>query len=99
MQKDRRRENEANRLRRLREERLLTQAELAEKAGVSARTLWSVENGNPCQISTRRAILRALGVARRRGAELFEESHSADRSNRFETATPSSDSARRSERS
>ena len=87
VQDDRTPRNETKRLKQLREEKMLTQAELAEKAGVSARTLWSVENGRPCQIATRRAILRALGVARRRGAKLFVESRSTDRSSRFENAT------------
>jgi transcriptional regulator with XRE-family HTH domain len=39
-----------------------TQNELAEKASVSPRTIYAVEQGGPCRQSTKRKILAALGV-------------------------------------
>ncbi len=39
-----------------------TQTELANKAGISARTIHAVEKGRPCRQATKRKILAALGV-------------------------------------
>jgi predicted transcriptional regulator len=50
-----------NNLRRLREELLLTKAELARKAGVSALTVSRVEAGMECRVDTKRKIILALG--------------------------------------
>lgn len=55
----------------LREEALLTQEELAARAGVSLRTIWSVEHGRDCRTPTKRRILQALGVPKHRHHELF----------------------------
>ena len=60
-----------NRVRRFREDRLMTREELAERAGISLRTVWSVENGMPCRLVTKRRILQALGVAKRDHAQVF----------------------------
>ncbi len=54
----------ANRVREIREEQLMTREELARRASVSLRTIWSVEAGHECRLETKRAILRALGIAR-----------------------------------
>jgi len=51
-----------NNVRRLREDRLLTKAELARKAGVSTLTIDRVEAGHPCRIDTKRKIILALGM-------------------------------------
>jgi transcriptional regulator with XRE-family HTH domain len=60
-----------NRVRELREELLLTRDDLARRAGVSLRTVWSVEAGHNSRVDTKRAILRALGVSRSRYREIF----------------------------
>jgi DNA-binding XRE family transcriptional regulator len=52
-----------NNVRRLREDRLLTKAELARKAGVSTLTIDRVESGLPCRMDTKRKIILALGMA------------------------------------
>jgi len=39
-----------------------TQTELAQRAGVSARTVHAVEKGRTCRQATKRLILTALGV-------------------------------------
>jgi transcriptional regulator with XRE-family HTH domain len=51
-----------NRIRAARQALGWTQNELAEKAGVSARTVHAVEKGRPCRQATKRKVLQALGV-------------------------------------
>ena len=51
-----------NNVRRLREDRLLTKAELARKAGISTLTIDRVEAGMPCRMDTKRKIILALGM-------------------------------------
>jgi DNA-binding XRE family transcriptional regulator len=52
-----------NNVRALREEQLLTKAELARKAGISPLTLARIESGCPCRVDTKRKIILALGLA------------------------------------
>lgn len=51
-----------NNVKRLREQRLLSKAELARKAGLSALTIDRVESGMPCRMDTKRKIILALGL-------------------------------------
>ena len=51
-----------NRVRELREDRLMTQAQLARKAKVALRTIHSVEKGMNCRMDTKRKILLALSL-------------------------------------
>lgn len=51
-----------NNVRKYREELLMSKAELARKAGVSALTIDRVEKGMPCRMDTMRKILIALGL-------------------------------------
>ena len=51
-----------NNVKRLREQRLLSKAELARKAGLSALTIDRVESGMPCRMDTKRKIILALGM-------------------------------------
>ncbi len=53
-----------NLVRALREERLMSREELAKRARVSLRTIWSVEAGHECRLETKRSILRALRISR-----------------------------------
>ncbi len=50
-----------NNVQRLREEQLLTKAELARKAGLSALTVSRIESGLECRMDTQRKIILALG--------------------------------------
>ena len=59
-----------NRVREMRENRLMTQAQLARKAKVALRTIHSVEKGLNCRMDTKRKILLALGMR-------FEDRHQA----------------------
>ncbi|MDP6978228.1 MAG: helix-turn-helix transcriptional regulator [Myxococcota bacterium] len=53
---------QGNRVRELRENKLMTQAQLARKARVALRTIHSVEKGMNCRMDTKRKILLALGL-------------------------------------
>lgn len=52
----------SNNVRALREEQLLTKAELARKAGISPLTLARIEAGSDCRVDTKRKIIFALGL-------------------------------------
>ena len=62
MESNRSRAISMNRVRELRENRLMTQAQLARKAKVALRTIHSVEKGMNCRMDTKRKILLALGL-------------------------------------
>jgi DNA-binding XRE family transcriptional regulator len=51
-----------NAVQRLREEQLLSKAELARRAGVSVLTIDRVERGSECRVDTKRKIILALGM-------------------------------------
>lgn len=51
-----------NNLQKIREERMMSRAELARRAGLSALTIDRVESGRPCRLDTKRKILTALGL-------------------------------------
>jgi len=51
-----------NGVRRIRESLLMSKAELARKAGVSALTINRIEAGMDCRLDTKRKIIEALGL-------------------------------------
>ncbi len=55
-------DDKKNKVKKLREQRLLSKAELARKAGLSALTINRVESGMPCRMDTKRKIILALGL-------------------------------------
>ncbi len=61
----------ANNVRRLREDQLLTKAELARKAGVSPLTISRIEAGLECRVDTKRKIIFALGLTPTDRAKVF----------------------------
>lgn len=75
-----------NRVRELRENRLMTQAQLARKAKVALRTIHSVEKGMNCRMDTKRKILLALGMR-------FEDKDRVFPSRRAASPDPGSESA------
>jgi DNA-binding XRE family transcriptional regulator len=50
-----------NSLREIRESLMLSKAELARKANITAITIARIENGMPCRMETQRKIILALG--------------------------------------
>jgi DNA-binding XRE family transcriptional regulator len=67
--------NHPNRVRELRENRLMTQAQLARKAKVALRTIHSVEKGMNCRMDTKRKILLALGMRFEDKDRVFPPNH------------------------
>ena len=51
-----------NSLRKHREKVLMSKAELARKAGLSALTIDRIEKGKSCRLETKRKIILALGL-------------------------------------
>ncbi len=60
-----------NNVARLREEQLLTKAELARKAGLSPLTVARIESGQECRVDTKRKIILALGLTPTDRAKVF----------------------------
>lgn len=52
-----------NSLKRIREQLLLSKAELARKAGISPLTIDRIERGMDCRLETKRKIILALGIS------------------------------------
>ncbi len=69
-----------NRVRELRENRLMTQAQLARKARVALRTIHSVEKGMNCRMDTKRKILLALGLCFEDKDQVFPPTYRTDSS-------------------
>ena len=63
----------SNAVKKSREERLMSQAELARKAGISPQTLDRVERGKTCRLETKRKILFALGYDLSEKEKIYQE--------------------------
>ena len=63
----------SNNVQHLREERLMSKAELARRAGVSTLTIDRVERGMSCRMDTKRKVLEALGLKPSERATVFGE--------------------------
>lgn len=57
----------------IREELLMSKAELARKAGVSPLTIDRIEKGKNCRMETRRKIILALGYNLSDKGKIFPE--------------------------
>ena len=62
-----------NIVRDIREELLMSKAELARKAGVSPLTIDRIEKGKNCRMETRRKIILALGYDLSDKGKVFPE--------------------------
>lgn len=60
-----------NNVRKIREEFLVSKAELARKASVSALTIDRIEKGMPCRMDTMRKIILALGLTLKDKEKVF----------------------------
>ncbi len=65
--------NRMNKLKKYREDRLMSKAELARRAGLSALTIDRIEKGHACRIDTQRRILTALDLAVEDKSLLFDD--------------------------
>ena len=64
---------QGNNVRKLREAKMLSKAELARLAGISPITLDRIEKGKDCRMSTKRKILLALGLTIEQKTKVFNQ--------------------------
>lgn len=69
----------ANNVQKLREDQLLSKAELARRAGVSVLTIDRVERGASCRLDTKRKIILALGLKVSDKDQVFGEAGDAEK--------------------
>jgi DNA-binding XRE family transcriptional regulator len=62
-----------NRVKEIREELLMSRAELTRKTGISLFTIHRIENGNNCRVETKRKIILALGYDLSDKGKIFPE--------------------------
>lgn len=60
-------------MKKIREARMLSKAELARLAGISPLTLDRIEKGKACRIATQRRIVLALGLKTSEKHRIFKE--------------------------
>lgn len=63
----------SNKVKEIRESKLVSKAELARKAGISPITIDRVESGMSCRMDTKRKIIRALGLKLTDAGRVFGE--------------------------
>jgi len=63
----------ANRVRQIREAKMMSKAELARKAEVTVQTIHRIENGNECRLDTKRKIILALGFELSNRTRIFDD--------------------------
>ena len=62
-----------NKVKTIRESRLMSKSELARKAGVSALTIDRIERGEFCRMETMRKIILALGFSLEEKNKVFQD--------------------------
>lgn len=65
--------NARNKVKSIRENKLMSKAELARKAGVSSLTVDRVERGEVCRMETMRKIILALGYSIEDKNKVFQD--------------------------
>jgi len=62
-----------NKVKTIRESRLMSKSELSRKAGVSTLTIDRIERGEQCRMDTMRKIILALGYSLEQKGEVFQD--------------------------
>ena len=62
-----------NNVRKIRESKMMSKAELARKASVTVQTIDRIEKGNDCRLDTKRKIILALGYKLGERAKIFRD--------------------------
>ena len=62
-----------NSVKRIRESKMMSKAELARKANVTVQTIDRIEKGNDCRLDTKRKIITALGYKLTERTKIFVE--------------------------
>ena len=65
--------DQSNNVKKVREAKMLSKAELARMAGISPLTLDRIEKGKDCRMATKRKILLALGLSIEQKNSLFKQ--------------------------
>lgn len=65
----------ANSVRKIREAKMMSKAELARKADVTVQTIDRIEKGNECRLDTKRKIILALGYKLADRSRIFMDDH------------------------
>ncbi len=68
----------ANKVRQAREDRMMSKAELARKAGLTVQTIDRIERGHECRLATKRKIILALGYDLADRTKIFVPSDTHD---------------------
>ena len=66
-----------NRVKKIRETKMMSKAELARKTGLSVQTIDRVEKGHICRLDTKRKILMALGLKLEDRKKVFDDDENA----------------------
>ena len=61
-----------NSVRKIREAKMMSKAELARKASVTVQTIDRIEKGNDCRLDTKRKIILALGYKLTERTRIFD---------------------------
>ena len=70
--------SEFNNVRKIRESKMMSKAELARKANVTVQTIDRIEKGNECRLDTKRKIILALGYKLGDRSKIFSEESGAE---------------------
>ncbi len=65
--------DQSNNVKKVREAKMLSKAELARMAAISPLTLDRIEKGKDCRMATKRKILLALGLSIEQKNTLFKQ--------------------------
>jgi DNA-binding XRE family transcriptional regulator len=70
-----------NEVREARENKMMSKAELARKAGVTVQTIDRIEKGYECRLATKRKIILALGYELAERTKIFKDSDHQEEEN------------------
>ncbi len=70
-----------NEVREARENKMMSKAELARKAGVTVQTIDRIEKGYECRLATKRKIILALGYELAERTKIFKDSDHREEKN------------------
>jgi len=85
-----------NNVRKIRESKMMSKAELARKASVTVQTIDRIEKGNDCRLDTKRKIILALGYKLGERSKIFAEGTGSELKRVVRVRTKNSNKARKS---
>ncbi|MFQ5716711.1 MAG: helix-turn-helix transcriptional regulator [Nitrospinales bacterium] len=68
-----------NSVKKIRESKMMSKAELARKANVTVQTIDRIEKGNDCRLDTKRKIIMALGYKLADRTKIFADGDDDDK--------------------